>query len=100
MKHYIFLIVAFFVFPFTVTSYANGTPGGGGWGWHHMTGGGALMGLFWIIIIGVVVYFFVNHSRQQQSDNRETPLDILNKRYARGEISKEEYEQMKQDLER
>ena len=28
----------------------------------------------------------------------ETPLDILNRRYARGEITKDEYDRMKQDL--
>ena len=28
----------------------------------------------------------------------ETPLDILKRRYATGEIAKEQYEQMKQDL--
>ena len=99
MKPYILPFIPFSISLFPVTAYAGGTFGREGWGWHHMTGGGALMWLFWIIIIGVVVYFFVNYSRQQQSDNRETPLDILNKRYARGEISKEEFEQMKKDLE-
>jgi putative membrane protein len=98
MKHYIAVIVAFFVFLFTISSHANGTPGERAWSWHHMRGGGTFMGVFWIILIGVVVYFFVNHFKQQQSDNRETPLDILNKRYAQGELSKEEYEQMKRDL--
>lgn len=34
-----------------------------------------------------------------QAQNRETPLEILKARYARGEISRQEYEQMRQDLE-
>lgn len=29
---------------------------------------------------------------------RETPLDILEKRYARGEITKDQFEQMKKDI--
>ena len=98
MKTYIVPIVAFLLFPFTVIAYADGPIGSGGW--HMMRGGGLLMGLFWILIIGVVIYFIVNHSKQQRTDNRETSLEILQKRYARGEISKEEYEQMRQDLQR
>jgi len=29
---------------------------------------------------------------------RESPLDILNRRYASGEVSREEYERMKQEI--
>ncbi len=33
-----------------------------------------------------------------RTTQEEKPIDILNKRYARGELNKEEYEVMKQDL--
>jgi uncharacterized membrane protein len=33
------------------------------------------------------------------AQNSQTPLDILNARYARGEITREEHAQMRQDLE-
>jgi putative membrane protein len=70
-----------------------------------MSGGGwlisILMIIFWLLFIaGIVVLaiWLVNRYRVSGSIGRETALDILNKRYARGEISREEYERMKQDI--
>lgn len=72
--------------------------------WHDMGFGGMMWygWLFWIIIIGAVVYLIVRlttqSGRSSEGQQGETALDILKKRYARGEISKEEFEQMKKDL--
>ena len=70
----------------------NGMFGGMGFGW-----------IFWIIILAVIVWLVVQSNNKNQSKNnsniiQDTPLDILKKRYAKGEISKEQFEQMKKDL--
>lgn len=59
--------------------------------------------IFWLAIIGIVVYLIINRSNQKIYGNHnhsvdQTPLNILKKRYASGEISKEEFEEMKIDL--
>lgn len=72
------------------------------WGWHHWWGwfGGGLFGLFWILfIIGII--FFIRWVAQQGRPGeakKEDALDILKKRYAKGEINKEEFEQKKKDI--
>ena len=63
--------------------------------------GWLLMLLFWILIIaGIVlaVRWFFNEGKLNGSRVEETPLDILKKRYASGEIDKEEFETMRQEL--
>ena len=58
------------------------------------------MWIFPVIII-VVVAFFIIHTLRTKTTGpapHETPLDILKKRYAKGEITKEDYDKMKKDI--
>jgi uncharacterized membrane protein len=92
-----------------------------GWGMHHGWGRGnygvipgRMMGGFWgfytwriimwIILLGVigVVIWLVVRSQKQGGTFRnpevDSPLEIAKQRYAKGEISREEFETMKRDL--
>ena len=55
-----------------------------------------------LVIIGLVVWRVmtpINHgSSASRSMGRGDALDIAKKRYARGEISKEQFDQIKKDL--
>jgi len=67
-----------------------------GWG---MGFGWLFMVLFWaLVILGVVFIFKMISDRSRPAEKGETALDILKKRYAKGEITKEEFERMKDDL--
>ncbi len=67
----------------------------------HMFGGG-FMWLFWIVILGLLVWFVVAATRQPggRGEGRKSAREILDERYARGEIDREEYEQKRADLDR
>jgi len=72
-----------------------------GWGMGYGFFGWLMMLLFLILIIGAVVLgarWLMNEGKQEVSRKDETPLDILKKRYASGEIDKEEFETIKRDL--
>jgi putative membrane protein len=70
-----------------------------------MWGGGMWFGwIFWLVIIGLIIWLLINQSNRNRNQNYinphlESPLDILKKRYAKGEITKEQFEQMKKDIE-
>jgi len=74
--------------------------GGGGPG---LVGGGLLMLLFWgVLIVAAVVgvRWLWDQGRPAAGRGREeSSLEILKRRYARGEIEREEFEMKKRDLE-
>lgn len=70
----------------------------GNYGW-GMGFGWIFMVLFWALVILGIVYIVQAISRRAgQAGPVESALDILKKRYAKGEITKEEFERMKDDL--
>ena len=68
-----------------------------------------LMILFWVVIIVVAVWLLSRLFPQvtgfsapppggKRSEPAESPLDILKQRFARGELSKAEYDEMRRTL--
>jgi putative membrane protein len=68
------------------------------WDWGHgpFWGGGIFMILFWACIIFLIIAVLKSIFKREHLP--ETALDILKKRYAKGEINKDEFEQMKKTL--
>jgi putative membrane protein len=82
--------------------YGSQGPGG----WEHMMHygfgyGGMFMWIIFLIVIGLLIYFIIQSQKTKghAPTQNESPLDTLKKRYAKGEIAREEYERMKKDLE-
>lgn len=72
-------------------------------------GGGYMhMPFFWtIVVVGLIVLIVLavaksvqgKEQKEEGAEKSETALDVLQKRYARGEIDDEEFEHKKQKLE-
>jgi putative membrane protein len=62
--------------------------------------GGMFMWILFLILLGIAIYFIVQNikSKNVEGQSRETPIDILKKRYAKGEITKEDFDRMKNEL--
>ena len=76
---------------------------GWNWGWGHMIFGGFMMILFWgAVILMIVLAVRWLGGRSSQGAGSQPPgkraLDILQERFARGEIDKEEFEERRRTL--
>ena len=70
-----------------------------GWGWGMML----LVALFWIAVIALVVWAVYRFTRgrgygRERYPGHATPGEILDQRYARGDIEREEYLRMREEL--
>ena len=73
----------------------------GGMGW-WMIFGGTWMLLFWGFVVALIVWgirALTKHDEPISKRAEKTdPLDVAKTRYAKGEISRQEFEQIKKDL--
>jgi putative membrane protein len=78
--------------------------GEGVYGGMHSFGGGVVMMLFWGLVLaalvggGVLLVGSLTRKSRGPIEEEETPLEILKRRYALGEIDRDEYNQMKETL--
>ena len=71
----------------------------GGWGWWMMLVG-SLIWIGFIALVASVTWAAVRPTTAPPAETgtRTTPLDVLKTRYARGEITRAEFEQTSRDL--
>ena len=66
----------------------------GGWG---MLFGGIFMFIFWGGLIALAIWGITKLTRRD-THLTHSPMEIAKERYARGEITKDQFEQIKKDL--
>jgi putative membrane protein len=62
--------------------------------------GGGFMWIFWIVLLVVLLWALkaATSGRDHSVDRQKSALEILDERYAKGEIDREEFEQKRKDL--
>lgn len=73
--------------------YIHPMMGYDGWGW-------GIMMLFWtaLFVVGVIFAIRLLKNDTPADGHKVDPLDIIKERYAKGEITKEQFSQLKKDL--
>lgn len=83
-------------------AHGGGSNGGmmnGGWGFFGGTMG--FWGLLWLgLLLAVSLYLVFALGRRRDDGTDERPLSVLRERYARGELSDDEFERRRNQLER
>lgn len=70
---------------------------GDGMGWWIIFGS-LFMIIFWGGLIALIVWTMTKQNRRGETTQKHSLLDVVRERYAKGEISREEFEQLKKDL--
>ncbi|ALV63433.1 hypothetical protein ADU37_CDS17340 [Thermococcus sp. 2319x1] len=75
------------------------------WGWHDMMGFGwfgwfgmLFMLVFWVLVILGIVWLIKWAAESGSKTSRKRALEILDEKYAKGEIDDEEYERRKRKI--
>ncbi|HER24397.1 MAG TPA: SHOCT domain-containing protein [Candidatus Atribacteria bacterium] len=92
---------------FPLIAFADIESCGFAWSWNQMMnfghGGGMFMMFIFAIIIGLIIYFIITNTKSNRYTDEgfsNNSLDIIKERFAKGEISEEEFEKMKKALKR
>lgn len=67
-------------------------------GWGMGYGYGQIIGLVVLVVVIGVIVSAMKHKRKSTSPKYNSPQDILKTRYAKGEISKDEYEEKTRNI--
>jgi putative membrane protein len=73
------------------------------WQWHLWVFP-LILPIFWVGVIVLILWLIIGRHRSRHTwelgsgPENDTALDILKKRYAKGEINRDEFERMKQDI--
>jgi putative membrane protein len=63
--------------------------------------GSGFMWIFWLLLIVVIIVLFKIFTRTDSRSNNsaeDSPLEILKKRYARGDINEEQFKRRRKEL--